>query len=170
MPVSQELQALRDALEDNLILFFTGLPDAPTELQIQQYVNTVTMADFQRGKSISGLLHLPMGIQWVDQHQYQPVKRAVDKTMSGGLVVWETDDTVGQAITLESPDNGGWWSDQALVILKSMARQQGIVYVLMWQNLQTRVIFDNTESSATELSRLNPWASYWVGTLRLLTV
>ena len=85
------------------------------------------------------------------------------------MVVWETDNVIGQNITLESPEGGGWWSEEALVILNSMAAQQGVIYVLMWENTQTRCIFNNSDGPATELSKLNPWSGYHVGTLRLIT-
>jgi len=166
---AQELEAYRDALESALTAFFSGLPYSPTSAQITAYVNTLGLSDFRRGKSISGLLHLPGGVQWVDRWQYQPRKKTLDMTVGGGMVVWETDNVIGQNITLESPDGGGWWSEEALVILNSMAAQQGVIYVLMWENTQTRCIFNNSDGPATELSKLNPWSGYHVGTLRLVT-
>lgn len=66
-------------------------------------------------------LHIPRGMVWSDEHNWVPVEKAVEYSITGALLVDAAVRQAGRPITLQAEDDAGWISRGVLQDLRALA-------------------------------------------------
>lgn len=78
------------------------------------------------------------------------VRSDVAKTLSGGLVIWETTEPSGRLITLKGGADFGWMTREDLQSLQALASIPGARYKLTTEEEEITVRFRNEAAPAIE--------------------
>ena len=87
---------------------------------------------------------LPDDFLWRDEHDWQPVEQAVNRSLTGALIIDVRQRLLGRPITLEPPDEGAAWMTRGtLAQLQAWAAVpgqtmtlslRGATYTVMWRH------------------------------------
>lgn len=119
-------------------------------------------------------LNLPDDLQWTDEATWQPVAQAVERTITGALVVQVHARTGGRPITLEPPNgNGAWMSRADLDVLLAWADVPGREMTLTLRGVARQVVWRHHEAPAIDARPLWPYADvqpgdYYTATLKFM--
>ena len=106
--------------------------------------------------TLAGIV-LPADIQWVNEFAGFGVGQSISPTLTGSLLIEETEQTDGRPITLESGD-GSWTERQVveqLATLESTPLEDGETLVLDWSDGRLfDVVFDRSSGSAFRASEV----------------
>lgn len=79
---------------------------------------------------------------WSDEHNWAPVEQAVDRTITGALIVQSALRTAGRPITLEPEDDSSAWTTLATVnALRNWAAVPGKTLTLTLRGTARTVLF-----------------------------
>ena len=140
-----------------------------TSSQKTAYCASLSNTELTRTRKI-GCLVLPIGVSWENEHNWHPLRRASDISVSGKIILWEHQLLNGRQIIISSDTTSGWWRPETLPVLNAMASSTGRTFEFMWDSYTATVVFDFTEGDAIELVKVHPNFNYWAGTIRLLAV
>lgn len=124
------------------------------------------------------VLPLDPDLYWADENEYSPVAQAVDRSLTGALIVQVDGDanTPGRPITLQPEDDtSAWMLQQDLAVLNEWAALPGEVFTLTLRGVERQVIFRHNEAPAvsakpvTHYSDVMPFDPYLV-TLKFLEI
>lgn len=115
-------------------------------------------------------LILPKGIQWMNQYNWQPIRRVADISVTGKMILWEHELINGRKIILSSPKESGWWTEANVSTLTAIASMVGATFRFTWDSFVSKVVFDYTDGNAIELEKVLPNYTYYFGTVKLLCV
>lgn len=88
------------------------------------------------------------GLAWVDEFAWAPVQQAVDRTITGALVVQTAGRTGGQPITLAAEsDDKGWISRAALLQCRAWTAVPGQVLTLTYRGATYSVIWRHQDGA-----------------------
>lgn len=97
---------------------------------------SLTLAD------VSTTLTLNPDLYWSDENNWHPVEQAVDRTITGALIVQASARVAGRPITLEPEDDGSAWMTLADVeALRNWAAVPGKTMTLTLRGEAREVIF-----------------------------
>lgn len=75
-------------------------------------------------------LELPRGMVWIDEMDWVPVDRSMERGITGHPIFDEYITVAGRPITLMAVDDGGWIRRSTLLALQQLATVPGAVYTL----------------------------------------
>lgn len=84
-----------------------------------------------------GAVQLPRGMVWIDEHDWVPVERSVEYSVSGALLIDGGVRQAGRPITLEAVDDAGWISLLRLKALRTLASTLDTVHTLTLADSRT---------------------------------
>lgn len=88
------------------------------------------------------------------------VRATVDKTLSGGLVIWEAPEQAGRSFDLEGGSDFGWLTRSVLLSLRTIASVPNATYTLVHEGVTSTVRFRNEDAPAVSadpiVARPNP--------------
>ncbi|MBF0358950.1 MAG: hypothetical protein HQL70_10110 [Magnetococcales bacterium] len=116
-----------------------------------------------------GNLILPDSLQWTDQYSLSPVTQTVAHTLAGTPVVFSRKGS-GLPITLAATGDTTWLDLTTTKLLAEMSEQVGVIYSLIWNDLNFNVIFRHHEPPAISLTPLWPHHDHFTGTIRLTQI
>lgn len=119
---------------------------------------------------ILGALTLPDQLIWVDRYAYLPVAAQVERTIGGGVAIFNQATSNGRTITLEARDGVEWFTQAQVNSLISMGSVAGAVYVFIYDSESMNVQFDHSAPPAAEFIPLWPFDDNYTGTIKLITV
>ena len=93
---------------------------------------------------------------WDNEFDWSPVSSAAERTIGGGLVVWETPRQTGRPIDLAAAENSGWITRAQVKALKQRADQPGWTGILVYGSEQFRVRFRNEDAPAIDVEPVRP--------------
>lgn len=106
-------------------------------------------------------IELPDDIQWIDEFSGHGVGQTVTPTLTGALVVEESEQTEGRPMTLDG-GRGSWISRskaEAIALLAATALEDGETLALEWADgTNYEVVFDRSRDNgfqATEVQRVS---------------
>lgn len=114
-------------------------------------------------------------LMWADEFAWMPVEQAMQRTITGGLVVQTAARTAGQPVTLAAPDaQSGWLSRSVLDQLKTWASIPGQQLTLGYRGTTSTVIWRH-QDTAIEAAPVVPYADvqagdYYRAVLRLMRI
>lgn len=114
-------------------------------------------------------------MQWVDEHEWDPVEQGQDRSLTGALIIQEGVKLYGRPITLAS-NEGAWFTKSTIDELKALRDQPGIVMLLtLPSGEQHHVTWNRVAGAPVEAVPLYRSAVYlpddeFFLTLRLITV
>lgn len=115
-------------------------------------------------------INLP-GLILADDVSHTGVRSDVAKTLSGGMVIWETQEPSGRLIDLVGGDDFGWLERSDLQSLQALASVPGATYTLTTPTEIMTVRFRNENAPAIEASaiieRPNPASGDWYNKIRI---
>ena len=115
-----------------------------------------------------GDLILPDSLQWVDRYAFSPVTQTVVQTLSGTPVVFGRTRVMGPPITLVADKEETWLNTATVDALLVMARQSGLTFTLVWEDLTHTVWFRHHDPPALTLQPIWPQQPYFIGTIKLM--
>ena len=81
-------------------------------------------------------------LEWIDENSWHPVEQAVQRTVTGGLIVSSAQRTAGRPITLQPTDQSSAWMSRAtLDTLKGLAAVAGRQMSLTIRGVDRTVMF-----------------------------
>ena len=89
---------------------------------------------------------LPPDLFWSDENNWFPVEQAVDRTITGAIVVHTATRVAGRPITLEPFEAGAWLHLSTLDQVKAWAAVPGRVLTLNLRGVDRQVIFRHQDS------------------------
>lgn len=111
------------------------------------------------------------GLMLADDISHTGVRSDVAKTLSGGVVIWETSEPSGRIIDLVGGDDFGWLERSDLQSLQALASVPGATYTLTTPDEIMTVRFRNENAPAIEatpiIGRPNPDAGDWYNKVRI---
>jgi len=118
---------------------------------------------------------LPSGLIWTNEYDAQQVAQTVQRTLSGGTVVFHAPITSGQLITLQSESDAGWADRTTVQALQSRAAVAGGIYTLTLRGTSRQVMFAHHDAPALQATPVfhiaAPGASHpYLITLKLITL
>lgn len=94
---------------------------------------------------------LPVDLLWSDENSWHPVEQAVQRSVTGALIVSVGSRIKGRSITLQPQDNSSSWTSRAnLDQLRNWGSVAGKQLVLTLRGNQYNVIFRHHESPAID--------------------
>lgn len=75
-------------------------------------------------------VHIPRGMVWTDEHDWQPVEAATEYTLTGALIYDAAVRQAGRPITLQAEESAGWMRRDTLQSVRALAADPGQVYAL----------------------------------------
>ncbi|CAM4082618.1 Cyclic nucleotide-binding domain-containing protein [Comamonas aquatilis] len=119
-------------------------------------------------------IELPRGMLWVDEFDWSAVAKAVDRSITGALVIDAMAVIEGRPITLQAVEDQGWIARQTLLAVQALAQEPGAQYPLVLadgRSFSVQFAADNPVSAKPVARPELPPADYpYVATLRLITV
>ena len=76
------------------------------------------------------------------------VRSTVEKTLSGGLVIWEQAEQAGRSFDLVGGSDFGWLTRSVLLNLRTIASVPGATYTLVMEGVTSTVRFRNEAAPA----------------------
>lgn len=119
-------------------------------------------------------LALPDDLQWTDESTWQPVAQAVERTITGALVVQTHARTGGRPITLEPPsDNGAWLTRADLDVLLAWAAVPGREMTLTLRGVDHPVVWRHQDAPAIQARPVVPFSDvapgdFYTATLKFM--
>lgn len=77
-----------------------------------------------------GLLQLPRGMVWTDEHDWVEAEQSTEYSITGALLVDAQAKDGGRPITLQAEDDAGWIRRDVLAQLRALANVPGATYTL----------------------------------------
>lgn len=114
-------------------------------------------------------------LAWTDELSWQPVEQAVQRTITGALIVQSSALVAGRPITLSPPDDSSGWLTRAVVDqLRVWAAAPGLEMTLTLRGTAHDVIWRH-QDGALEATPLIPFADpdaddYYSATLRFMEI
>lgn len=119
-------------------------------------------------------VHLPRGMVWIDEHDWLPVEKSTEYSITGALLVDASQCLAGRPITLQGSADAGWIRRDVLAQVRALASVPDAVYTLTLADGRTfSVMFEGGKSlQATPVARPEiPPANYpYAATVRLIEV
>lgn len=118
---------------------------------------------------------LPDALAWTDEFTWTPVVHTVERTLTGGLIVFPSVRINGRPITLaQQADGGPWVLRPALLQLQAWAAVPGQVLTLTLRGVAQAVMLRH-QDGALEATPVSPFADVAASdayrlTLRLMAV
>lgn len=124
---------------------------------------------------VLGGITLNPSLQWINKEQYTPVVQEIKETLGGSIVVYAKVLGKGRPIILEATDEEGWFTYQMVTSLQALANDPDGTYTLNFHGTNYTVMFDNSQGSSLEFTKLQPRAvslntDYYSGVIKLFTV
>jgi hypothetical protein len=119
---------------------------------------------------------LPDDLLWINEFGWNPVEQAMDRSLTGGLLIQEQSKSYGRPIELSGGEEAAWVTRSVVVNLLALSHIANKVMTLTLPDLrQYSVIFDRSSGSPIEARQILPDAypgddHYYSLTIRLLTV
>lgn len=111
---------------------------------------------------------------WVDENSWHPVEQAIQRTITGALIVSSSARLGGRPITLQPEDeSSAWMSASVLTDLRNLTVVPGKVMSLTVGGISRDVIFRHHEGSAIEavpVIHYSDGADWYRITLRLMEI
>jgi hypothetical protein len=76
-----------------------------------------------------GTLQIPRGMVWADEHNWLPVEKDMEYSLTGALLVDAAVRQAGRPITLQADDNAGWIERGVLQDLRALASVPDATYL-----------------------------------------
>lgn len=77
-----------------------------------------------------GLVQLPRGLVWADEHDWAEAEQSTEYSITGALLVDAQAKDGGRPITLQAEDDAGWMRRDTLAQLRALANVPGATYPL----------------------------------------
>ena len=117
-----------------------------------------------------GALTLPEQMIWVDQYAYSPVSGQMNRTLAGGLAIFNQGAVEGRPITLEARDGVAWLTQAQVDSLVTMAGQVAATFTLVFDGNSYDVQFSHHSPPAIDFAPLWPFDPNYTGLIKLITV
>ena len=91
----------------------------------------------------AAVLSLPPDLSWVNEFRWSAVAQAVERSITGALIVDVAARVGGRTITLRGQENTGWIDRAGLATLMTWASLPGQQFVLTHNGTARTVIFDH---------------------------
>jgi hypothetical protein len=103
----------------------------------------------------SAAIILPPGLVWEDEFDWQPVVQSTEYTLSGAIIIEESERLEGRPITLVGGRTGlvswAWMARDEALALKSALDTPGVVFTLTLHDARTfRVVPRHSDGQALE--------------------
>lgn len=96
-------------------------------------------------------LNLPEDLYWNDENSWAPVEQAIERSISGALIVSSATRVAGRPITLTPEDQGSAWMLRSVLdTLRTWAAVPGREMVLTLRGTTYNVIFRHHDGQAVE--------------------
>lgn len=124
-------------------------------------------------------LALDPDLYWSDEYSFAQIEQAVERSVSGALIVYQGVKSAGRPITLQPPDDSSaWMRSAALSALRAWEANPSVTLTLNLRGVVHSVIFRRADGPPIEASPVTFVADYepgdfgdwWRVTLRFLTV
>lgn len=119
-------------------------------------------------------IQLNPDLVWNDEFSWAPVEQAIQRTITGALIISASTRLGGRPITLQSEDDSSAWMSAATVAaLRNLAVSTGRVMTLTLRGTNRSVIFRHHESPAFEaipIVRYDDGADWYRVTLKLMEI
>lgn len=122
------------------------------------------------------LLALDDDLFWNDEFAWSPVEQAIQRTLSGALIVSTAARVAGRPITLQPFDeSSAWMAGAAIRQLCDWAAVPGQQLTLVLRGVTYAVIFRHHDGSAVEATPIVPYSDpvntdHYLATLRLMEI
>jgi len=117
---------------------------------------------------------LDPSLLWTDENNWAPVEQAIQRTVTGALIVSSSARVGGRPITLQPEDDSSSWMNQATVTaLRNLTVTPGRVMTLTLRGTNRSVIFRHHESPALEavpIVHYDDGADWYKVTLKLMEI
>ena len=114
---------------------------------------------------------LPDDLYWADESTWQPVAQAVERTITGALVVQVHARTGGRPITLEPPgDDGAWMTRADLDALLAWAAVPGREMTLTLRGVDHQVVWRHQDAPAIQARPVVPFSDVAPGDFYVVTL
>lgn len=121
-------------------------------------------------------LDLPEDLFWNDENSWHPVEQAVQRSITGALIVSSAARQAGRPITLAPEDDRSAWMDRAMLeTLRSWAAVPGRTMALTLRGVTRNVIFRHHDGVAVEARPLIHYSDvqpddFYLVTLRFMEI
>ncbi|MBF0555042.1 MAG: hypothetical protein HQK96_10890 [Nitrospirae bacterium] len=121
-----------------------------------------------------GDLEFQRKLLWPNRHEWTGISAAVERTLSGGVVVYDNEIS-GRPIDIEGSETTGWITYADLKTLRAMAMVLDAVYVLIYEDETFDVRFRHEDAPVLDFKPLLERSSYsdndyFYGTIKLMEV
>lgn len=119
-------------------------------------------------------LTLPIDLHWADEFDWHPVEQAVDRSLTGGLIVQSLARDGGRPITLRPEDDqSAWMTRTMLEQIQAWAAISALELSLTIRGVARTVVFRHHEGPAVEARPVVHYnevdgTDYYVVTLRFM--
>ncbi|WP_299735673.1 hypothetical protein [uncultured Endozoicomonas sp.] len=119
---------------------------------------------------------LPDDLLWVNEFDWNPVEQNIERSLTGALLVQESELKQGRSIILSGNGEAGWVSRLMVKNLFALCKAANKTMTLtLPDSRQFTVIFDRSNGAPVEAQQVLPFAypedsDQYLLTLRLLTV
>lgn len=119
---------------------------------------------------------LPPDLYWSDETEWNPVEQAVERTITGALIVSAATRTAGRPITLQPEnENAAWIARSVIDQLKNWAAVPGQQMTLTVRSVGRTVIFRHHDGVAIDATPIIQYSDvqpedWYVATLRFMEI
>lgn len=118
---------------------------------------------------------LPADLYWSDENNWFPVEQAVDRTITGAIVVHSATRLAGRPITLEPFEEGAWMPFADLAQVKAWASVPGRVMSLNLRGVARDVMFRHQDGEPVSAPPLVHYtdvqaADWYLPTLKFMEI
>lgn len=78
-----------------------------------------------------GGVAVPRGMIWIDEHDWVPVEKSLEYSVTGALLIDAAVMQAGRPITLQGEESAGWIKRSTLQALQALASVPGTPYTLL---------------------------------------
>ena len=124
-------------------------------------------------------LELDPDLYWADEHSFAQIEQAVERSLTGKVIIYQGVKTAGRPITLQPSDNAAAWMPRAtLTQLRAWEADPGLTLQLNLRGTTFPVIFRRFDGAPIEADPVEFVADplpgeigdWYLATLRFLTV